>query len=293
MQPWLWALVILALGCGPRTFKQRLLDAEKRAGEAEQALDEAERQMQALEPDAAAEQLDTAKSALANPDTEFYPERQMLRDRLQADQARMPAVRAERAKRDLERAVEEQRAEMASGLQKLRASKEGARAASAASAELDALRHCIDVLTDQIQRGQPLEIKHAGYARYVAENRRELDEAHEAAAFLKAKVAFLEGPAVRYSDGKAALERARAEKDRARRKELNAEAAEHFGRCATEGKERLVATPGLERTSVVIAEATLTAGAIVQSCVDKSSARSKQLKKAKPAKSSSKAKKKR
>src|SRR5688500_11557231 len=101
----LLGVAFLCAACGPKTLQAKLLNAERRATDAETAIDEAERQMRALEPDLAQRALEKAASAMADPDVGYYPEREPIAQRLEQAKGRLPGVRKERDRRDLELAV--------------------------------------------------------------------------------------------------------------------------------------------------------------------------------------------
>ncbi len=277
------ACVLLAIACGPRTLKQKLLNAERRTGEAETLLDEADRAMQELEPDLAAEKIAAAKQAMADPDVEYYPERHMVRERLQVAEQRLPAVREERARRDLERAAAERQKEVESELETLRKALQAAQDRTAKSSELSDLAAAIDDVQDELEDGREIESKHQGYARLAAEARGVVEVAVRERDLLKAKIAFLEGPAEEWTSGRELAGRARSEKDRERRAELYADAADHFRTCGTEGSSALKATPRLASAPLVLGDSVTTARGVIQRCAAELEAVTRALKK-RPAK---------
>src|SRR5690242_20379655 len=93
--------LLLAAACGPRTVQARMEHSEKRAGQAEAALDEAEASLQALDPDRAEKRIERAREAISDPDFAYYPERELLRERLARAEANLPVVRKEKARREL------------------------------------------------------------------------------------------------------------------------------------------------------------------------------------------------
>ncbi len=272
------ACVLLAIACGPRTLKQKLLNAERRTGEAETLLDEADRAMQELEPDLAAEKIAAAKQAMADPDVEYYPERPMVRERLQVAEQRLPAVREERARRDLERAAAERQKEVESELETLRKALQAAQDRTAKSSELSDLAAAIDDVQDELEDGREIESKHQGYARLAAEARGVVEVAVRERDLLKAKIAFLEGPAEEWTSG-----RELAGLDRERRAELYADAADHFRTCGTEGSSALKATPRLASAPLVLGDSVTTARGVIQRCAAELEAVTRALKK-RPAK---------
>jgi hypothetical protein len=77
-------------------------DAERHADRAQALLDEAQKAAQALEPDSMERALKDAKEALLSPNIDLYPDASLHTERYKELAARLPQVRADREKRDLE-----------------------------------------------------------------------------------------------------------------------------------------------------------------------------------------------
>src|SRR5262245_27502538 len=101
-----------------------MANAEKLAQKAEASLDEAEKAMTALEPDAAQSAITDTRKAMAETDFGYYPERELLKCRVSKDEQVLLRVRVEVAKRELERRLTKQKANVDKRLVELRSALE-------------------------------------------------------------------------------------------------------------------------------------------------------------------------
>src|SRR3982074_1501827 len=111
-----WALLlgvsVSVLSCrASNTLEARLVSAEDRGTAIEKNLDEAERYLDALDPEPAVGPLHPARQGLAHPDVGYYPERQMLSQRLTEDVKRLAQVRKEREARDRAKVIAERQSD--------------------------------------------------------------------------------------------------------------------------------------------------------------------------------------
>src|SRR5262249_20131554 len=157
----------LPFACGPKTLQTRLKNAERQATRAETILDEAEADMANLEPDSAAAKLARAKAALSDPDVAYYPERESLAKRIAADEAKLPQVRGDREKREIEKIVGQREREIDAANADLRTATDELEARGVSGSTVGALKKAILQLKGNLEEGRGLEAKDSEYSRYV------------------------------------------------------------------------------------------------------------------------------
>src|SRR5262249_52755846 len=152
----------------------RMQHAENQGRAAEDLLDEADKRLDALEAERAAKLIAEAREKLGDKDIAKYPEHAMLRDRLKQSEGRLEKVRAELAKRELERAVLEQRQLVETALARLEKAMEAVRAPEVSESQLREARDAADDLKDKIANGVKLEEKDKKLADHQALTRKTL-----------------------------------------------------------------------------------------------------------------------
>ena len=208
--------LILALtltACGPKTMDARLRDAERMADRASGHLDRAEKAAIQLEPREMERALDDAKDELKQKDIELYPESQMHFDRFKELAARLPAVKAEREKRDLELRLNAARDKIVPRVQAMMEAQEAVTPAAPTRALIDTLESKAKAVKDAVDDELDLFVKDADFAAWAKSQRNKVDKALESAARAKKGVAFLEGPVVAWKEALALQAEARGKKD--------------------------------------------------------------------------------
>ncbi len=132
-------LGLLLSACGPKNLKERTRHGEKLTDEASSLLDEAEKDLRNLDPDGAEAPLKDAHKLLSHPDVELSPESEMLRSRLTELRGRVAPTREEKARRELEAAVDKQRDAIVQAMSEVSNALEAVERKDAGSAQVKAL----------------------------------------------------------------------------------------------------------------------------------------------------------
>ena len=229
----LWGLgLLLALSaCGPKTMEARLRDAERIADRASSDLDRAEKFAIRLEPQDMENALDDAKRALSEKDVELYPEAQMHFDRYKELATRLPQVKAEREKRDLELRLNKARDKIVPRVQALLEAQEGLNPNAPTRAQVEAVESKAKAVKDAVDDELDLFVKDADFAAWAKSQRNKVDKANESAAKAKKGVAFLEGPATSWKEGVALVADAKTKKDLSDKESALREARARLSAC--------------------------------------------------------------
>lgn len=206
-------LALVLSACGPKTMDARLRDAERLADRASGHLDKAEKAAIQLEPKDMESALADAKRDLAEKDIELYPEAQMHLDRYKELEGRLPAVKAEREKRDLERRLNAARDKIVPRVQALLEAQEALVPTAPTAALVDSVESKAKAVRDAVDGELDLFVKDADFAAWAKSQRNKVDKALESAARGKKGVAFLEGPVTAWKEGLALRVEARGKKD--------------------------------------------------------------------------------
>ncbi|MBI3184036.1 MAG: hypothetical protein HYZ28_18030 [Myxococcales bacterium] len=289
MSRWLAIGLALCLGaCGPKGLRARLANAEKRAVQAEAALDEAERRLDEMDAGGAEGKLRDARSALEDPDVGYYPEREMIADRLDAAERRLEGVKKEKDRRELEKKVAERKKEIEFRMEEVKRAIEEARAPEATRSRADGLKDAMEDLSGVLEDGKELEGRHGAYARFALDARRSLEQGRKELSVVQARVSFAGGPGAAYLEGRSLAQEARGEKSKERRGKLFGEARARLKSCALDGKEMLAAEAKLARSPIALDGEVLSAGVITSRCESEADSVGKPAaKKARPAAKSS------
>lgn len=229
----LWGLgVLLALSaCGPKTMEARLRDAERIADRASGDLDRAEKFAIQLEPRDMENALDDAKRELAKKDVELYPEAQMHFDRYKELAARLPQVKAEREKCDLELRLNKARDKIVPRVQAMLEAQEALNPSAPTRALVEAVESRAKAVKDAVDDELDLFVKDADFAAWAKSQRNKVDKANESAAKAKKGVAFLEGPATSWKEGVALVADAKTKKDLSDKESALREARAKLSAC--------------------------------------------------------------
>ena len=210
---WALGLLVASSACGPKTMEARLRDAERTADRASGHLDRAEKFAIQLEPKDMENALDDAKRDLAEKDIELYPEAQMHFDRYKELAARLPQVKAEREKRDLELRLNKARDKIVPRVQAMLEAQEALPPASPTRALVETLESRAKAVKEAVDDELDLFVKDADFAAWAKSQRNKVDKALEAATRAKKGVQFLEGPVVAWKDGLTFVADAKTKKD--------------------------------------------------------------------------------
>lgn len=222
---------LLLSACGPKTMEARLRDAEKHADRAAGHLDDAQRAMEQLEPSPMEDALEEAKEELAEQDTGLHPEAGMHQDRYAELAAKLPQVKAEREKRDLEQRLDAAREKIVPRVHAMLETQEALTPAAPARELVEALESKAKAVREAIDDDASLFEKSPDFAAWVKSQRGKVDRALEQAARARRGLAFLEGPAAAWRDAQAKQVEARAKKTPGEKEPGLAEARERLAAC--------------------------------------------------------------
>jgi len=270
-------LALGVLGCGPKTLQQRLASSERLATDAEAALAAAEVALDAVDPDQAEAALRDARKLLERPDASLYPEHDLLLDRLKADEARAPPVRAVKEKKDLEAKVELRRKALAAIVARYQQAFDRLIAKDLQKEDLEAFDAAAKELERALEHDE-LVAKSEAWAAEVQERKELLERGAARTGTARARVAFLTGPGMAGSDGKWLLEQARIDLDAATRLKHQREAVAKLTECAN-AKALIDRTQALTVSTVQLQGRFVTPTAWVKSCAQDLAGATKTLRK--------------
>ena len=261
---------VLCAACATPSLKGRLLNAERRCNEGDSQLEEAEKQMAKLEAGEAVRHLDRAKAALADPDVDYFPEHSLLRQRLATDVARLPQVRADRAKRDIQDAVAQQFLKLEKGVPPLDQATQALARPDLQKGGLGEARGAAENLEGILKQGAALEAEDTAYAGTAKALTLRLTEFQVTLARAQKRLDFVAGPGALLKEGEGVLESVRTTKDDEAKAGLFSRAYKLLVRCSTEGKDAFAATPGLEKATTQWEGQVISLGTVVSRCRSKS-----------------------
>ncbi len=206
-------VVLLISACGPRTMAARLRDAERMADRASGHLDRAEKAAIQLEPKDMERALDDAKDELGQKDIELYPESQMHFERYKELAARLPRLKAEREKRDLELRLNAARDKIVPRVQALLEAQESVPANAPTRALVETLENKAKAVKEAVDDELELFVKDSDFAMWAKSQRSKVDKALESVARSKKGIAFLEGPVLAWKEGLGLVAEAKSRKD--------------------------------------------------------------------------------
>lgn len=190
-----------AASCGPRTMQVRQRHAEELSDEVSSALVEARKSADVVEPTAMERALARAEEALGSPDIDLYPGTKMQRDELRELGARLPEVRKERERRDLEKRAAAAREKIGPRAATLERTLEGFSLAAATKRALESLEdQALDVVK-RLDDEKDLSEKNKDFGQWARGQREKAQKALEAVAKGKRALAFLDGPVEAMRDG--------------------------------------------------------------------------------------------
>lgn len=224
-------VVLAGTACGPKTMDARVRDAEKRSDKAMAALDEAQKAAEALEPGKMESALADAKKALDSPDINLYPEAGLQQDRYRELSAKLPEVKKEREKRDLERRLDAARDKVVPRVQALLEAVDALNLATVTKDKLAAIEKLAADVKDGVDDDKDLFEKDKDFAQWAKSQKGKAEKALESVVKGKKALAFVEGPGAAMKEGLDKQKEARAQKDPAERVTLLGEARTRLSIC--------------------------------------------------------------
>jgi len=265
---WLAPLLlgVLLAACGPKNLKERTRHGEKISDQASSLLDDAESDLAKLDADKAEDRLEDAKELLANPDIELSPESGMLQSRYSELKARLGPTREEKARRELEAAVEKQRDIIVQAMSEVSTALEALEAKDAGPAQVKALLDSVESTREKLKDGKKLESKSEDYAASARRTEQRLDQAVAKARSVQQVIDFVSGPATTRQEAEELVKQAKAEKDLDKQLSLYTDARDRFQRCGETAKQLIAKTPVLEKSPIQVAGQTTTPKAVASGC---------------------------
>ncbi|MBI5548595.1 MAG: hypothetical protein HY901_32325 [Deltaproteobacteria bacterium] len=248
-----------------------MIHGERLALDAEERLDRADKRLAELEPDAAEPLIDKAQDLLAHPDVGYYPERHMLNQRLLGARTRLPAARAEKKKRDLQKLVDEQKREVELALAELERAMSELNPSVPVREHVKGARKAMESLAEKIGDGRELEPQDAPYAAFAASARKRHDAAEPKVKHAAALATFLSGPCVSRSEGRESVAKARMAAGLEDRIDAWEDAQKKLVAC-TQDAQNQIALGGVGGQALVVAGAMTTPAAVLASCAKESGA---------------------
>lgn len=223
---------LLLSACGPKTMEARMRDAERLADKASAHLDDAEKAQAALEPKKLESALEDAKRFLDEKDIELYPEAQMHLDRYKELAAKLPQVKAEREKRDLDARLNTARDKIVPRVQAMLAAQEALVPTAPTRAACDAVDDKAKAVKEAVDDDLDLFVKDADFAAWAKSQRNKVDKALESSARARKGVAFLDGPVVAWREGLALQKEAKTKKSPGDKETALREARTRLSACS-------------------------------------------------------------
>lgn len=265
---WLAPLLlgVLLAACGPKNLKERTRHGEKISDQASTLLDDAEKDLARLDADKAEDRLQDAQELLANPDIELSPESEMLQSRYSELKARIGPTREEKARRELEAAVEKQRDTIVTAMGEVTSALEALEAKDAGPAQVKAVLDSVERTREKLKDGKKLEPKSEDYAASARRTEQRLEQAVAKARSAQQVIDFVSGPAAARQEAEDLVKQAKAEKDPDKQLSLYTDARSRFQRCGEAAKELIAKTPALEKSPIQVAGQTTTPKAVASGC---------------------------
>lgn len=266
------SLALISCSSSQPTLRERLVNAETRATAAERLLDQAEQEMAALEPGRAERTLKQAEKSLSDPDLGYYPEHQMILQRLGTYLRRLPQVRKEREAWDLAIAIGKRQAEVDRALAELKPAVAALKRRELVRADMDRAKDIAIAVENALEAGKALEARDVVYSAYALRQRQFLKHSHSEIALAKARLEFAAGPGKARQEALEVSRRAKSEKDRGKQTKLQTEARTKFAECAKDGQRMLSEFPPLAGAVTMLGEETLAPQRAVKSCAERAKA---------------------
>jgi hypothetical protein len=269
----LGAASVALLSCSSQpTLKDRLVNAENRATDAERLLDQAEQEMAALEPNRAERTLKQAQKSLSDPDVGYYPEHELISQRLVTYIKRLPQVRKEREAWELAVAVGKRQTEVDRALAELRPAVAALKKRELIRADVDRAKEIAGAVQTALDGGKALENRDIVYSAYALRQRQFLKQSHSEIELAKARLEFIAGPGKARQEALDVSRLAKSEKNRDKQTKLQTEARKKFAECARDGQKMLFEFPPLRGAVTMLGQVALAPQQVVKGCAERAKA---------------------
>src|SRR5688572_8406169 len=250
----LWAVALAGwcgaglVACGPKSMKARIADGERISDRAGIMMDEAERAMAAQDLKRAEEKIAEAERAVADPDVMTNPESDLLKTRLADLQARLPALRKELERIELEKKVTARREVIAKSVTAFRKAL-GSASSKPERGTVQAARDAARKVRDDVEWDKDLPAKDPEFKGYLDGIRQDLEAGEKELLVAEHSMELLDGPVREHDEALATVQRGKAEKNLEERLKLYTEAQDRYRKCV-EGVDRMLGQwPDIQKAS--------------------------------------------
>ncbi len=260
------ALALLALSCGPKSMSARREHSQRLSDDAEEQLALAERAIAELNEVVADKALNKARKILKDPDAPLYPDYEILVGRLKEDDAKLPDVKRAREAKELQLAITERKAKIEEAAAALKKSLKALEAPAVEKAVVEEAAAAQAALADAIKEGAELEKKDNAYAEWVKPKRDAQDKAKDPIGLAKARIDFMEGPAVFREKAAEQLKAGKAAKPQDEKRAAYKEAKKLYEQCQDACRKLLTANPAISRLAITASGKKTTPEALDTAC---------------------------
>ncbi|MBL8954232.1 MAG: hypothetical protein JNK82_25870 [Myxococcaceae bacterium] len=260
------ALALLALSCGPKSMAARREHSQRLADDADEQLGLAENAMRELDAVAAEKALKKATKILKDPDAQLYPEYEMLASRAKEDEAKLPEVRRLRELKELQTAIAERKAKIEEAAAAVKKSLKALEAATVEKATVDDAVKAGEELAEAVKAGADYEKKDKAFADWLKGQRDLQEKAKDPIALAKARIDFMEGPAVFREKAAEQLKAGKASKVQDEKRAAFVEAKRLYEQCQDACRKLLVANPAMSRLAITASGKKTTPEALDTAC---------------------------
>lgn len=250
----LWAVALAGwcgaglVACGPKSMKARIADGERISDRASSMMDDAERAIAAQDLKRADEKLAEAERALADPDVMTNPESDLHKTRLAELKAKVPALRQELDRIELEKKVADRRELIARSVTAFRKAL-GSASSKPERGTVQAARDAARKVRDDVEWDKDLPARDPEFKGYLDGIRQDLEAGEKELQVAEHTMELLDGPVREYDEAVSRVQRGRAEKKLEDRLALYTEAQDRFRKCV-EGLDRMLGQwPDIQKAS--------------------------------------------
>ncbi|HYI00069.1 hypothetical protein [Hyalangium sp.] len=286
LSSWLVPLLlsVLLAACGPKNLQERTRHGEKLTDKSSTLLDDAEKALARLDADRAEEQLEDAHKLLTHPDIELAPEAEMLQSRHAELKARVGPAREEKARKELEAAVDKQRDNIVQAMSDVTTALEALERKDAGPVQVKAVTDAVTRARERLKEGKTLEAKSEDYGASVRRTEQRLDQALAQAKSTQQVLDFVSGPATARQEAEELEKKAKAEKNLDIQLTLYTDARARFQRCGETAKQLIAKAPELEKSPIQVGGKATTPKAVASGCGSKADSLQKTVAKLEQAK---------
>jgi|CXWL01.1.fsa_nt_gi hypothetical protein len=266
-----------ACACAPPTLQQQLTNAEAKATRSERALDDVEAAYKKFEPDDAERALGVAKTAMADADFTYYPERAAIGERYETLLAKLPQEREAARLHRFEVKAAEHWADADKALLKLNSVLDTIGKDVPIEDEVDVAYDAATTLNNVLEDGESLESEVPKYHAYAQKGRLLLAKHLPRVLLDVARLKFVNSVPKEQAEGRENLARAKEAKVMGEKKDLYEDAAKAFSKCSEHGLKQVEDFNPLRTAWVTVPSGRTTAQTVITQCTQSAEASQKQV----------------